>query len=298
IAYDVSEQLVITDVFLLCSAANDRQIRAIVDEIEEKMRQAGARPVRREGERERRWVLLDYLDIVIHVQLAEERIYYALERLWKHCPRVPLPEPVEWCPAGPLPPGGLTGTSNSCFAKGPGRLHRGRRVPVVGHDATGRASSGASGARVVPGPGDPPTAAVAGARSAGAQSAEASARNYDHSVRLVLWRHGQTRWDVEGRFQGQSDISLDPVGEQRAARAARLLAALQPSAIYSSDLIRATATAAPLARLTGLTVISDKDLRERYGGLWEGLTDTEIRARYPVEHSQWRPPEGETSVAV
>src|SRR5262244_4085402 len=100
IAYDVSEQLVITDVFLLCSAANDRQIRAIVDEIEEKMRQAGAKPVRREGERERRWVLLDYLDIVIHVQLAEERIYYALERLWKDCPRVPLPEPVGVVPGG------------------------------------------------------------------------------------------------------------------------------------------------------------------------------------------------------
>jgi len=77
IAYDVSEQLVITDVFLLCSAANDRQIRAVVDEIEDKMRQAGARPVRTEGEREGRWVLLDYLDIVIHVQHAEERVYYA-----------------------------------------------------------------------------------------------------------------------------------------------------------------------------------------------------------------------------
>jgi ribosome-associated protein len=101
IAYDVSEQLVITDVFLLCSAANDRQIRAIVDEIEEKMRQAGAQPVRREGERERRWVLLDYLDIVIHVQHAEERVYYALERLWKDCPRVPLPEPVGVAPGGP-----------------------------------------------------------------------------------------------------------------------------------------------------------------------------------------------------
>ena len=101
IAYDVSEQLVITDVFLLCSAANDRQIRAIVDEIEEKMRQAGAKPVRREGERERRWVLLDYLDVVIHVQHAEERVYYALERLWKDCPRVPLPEPVGVAPRGP-----------------------------------------------------------------------------------------------------------------------------------------------------------------------------------------------------
>src|SRR5262249_17965083 len=69
-----------------------------------------------------------------------------------------------------------------------------------------------------------------------------------------------------------------------------LLAALKPSAIHSSDLARATMTAAPLARLTGLTAMSDKDLRERYGGPWEGLTDTEIRARYPVAHSQWRPP--------
>jgi broad specificity phosphatase PhoE len=138
----------------------------------------------------------------------------------------------------------------------------------VGNDATGRASSD-SGAR-------PP----------------------DHSIRLVLWRHGQTRWNVEGRFQGQTDIPLDDLGQQQAERAARLLAALEPSAIFSSDLIRATATAAPLARLTGLPVTLDKDLRERYGGLWEGLTDADIRARYPVEHSQWRPPEGETSTAV
>ncbi len=94
IAYDVSEQLVITDVFLLCSAANDRQVRAVVDEIEERLRQAGAWPVRREGEREGRWILLDYLDVVIHIQHAEERVYYALERLWKDCPRIALPEPV------------------------------------------------------------------------------------------------------------------------------------------------------------------------------------------------------------
>jgi ribosome-associated protein len=94
IAYDVSEQLVITDAFLLCSAPNDRQVRAIVDEIEERLRRAGARPAHREGERESRWVLLDYLDIVIHVQHAEERVFYALERLWKDCPQLPLPEPA------------------------------------------------------------------------------------------------------------------------------------------------------------------------------------------------------------
>jgi ribosome-associated protein len=94
IAYDVSDQLVITDAFLLCSGSNDRQVRAIVDEIEEKLRRVGAKPVRREGEREGRWVLLDYIDVVIHVQHAEERVYYALERLWKDCPRIPVPEPA------------------------------------------------------------------------------------------------------------------------------------------------------------------------------------------------------------
>ena len=94
IAYDVSEQLVITDAFLLCSAANDRQVRSIVDEIEEKLGKAGAKPARREGEREGRWVLLDYLDVVIHVQHAEERVFYALERLWKDCPQIELPEAV------------------------------------------------------------------------------------------------------------------------------------------------------------------------------------------------------------
>ena len=92
IAYDVSEQLTITDAFLLCSASNDRQVKAIVEEIELRMRQAGARLVRREGEREGRWVLLDYLDIVVHVQHVEQRTYYALERLWKDCPQIDLPD--------------------------------------------------------------------------------------------------------------------------------------------------------------------------------------------------------------
>jgi len=94
IAYDVSEQLVITDAFLLCSASNDRQVKSIVDDIEDKLRKSGAKPARREGEREGRWVLLDYIDVVIHVQHAEERVFYSLERLWKDCPVIPLPEPV------------------------------------------------------------------------------------------------------------------------------------------------------------------------------------------------------------
>ena len=92
IAYDVSEQLAITDAFLLCSGTNDRQVRSIVDEVELRMRQAGAKLVRREGEREGRWVLLDYLDIVVHVQNSEERTFYGLERIWKDCPQLPLPE--------------------------------------------------------------------------------------------------------------------------------------------------------------------------------------------------------------
>lgn len=95
IAYDVSDQLVITDAFVLCSAANDRQVRSIVDEIEKRLREdAGAKPIRREGEREGRWVLLDYADIIVHVQHEEDRVYYALERLWKDCPPVPLPEDI------------------------------------------------------------------------------------------------------------------------------------------------------------------------------------------------------------
>jgi ribosome-associated protein len=94
IAFDVSEQLAITDAFLVCSATNDRQVAAIVDAVQERLRDLDARPARREGEREGRWVLLDYVDIVVHVQHAEERIYYSLERLWKDCPAVPLPESV------------------------------------------------------------------------------------------------------------------------------------------------------------------------------------------------------------
>jgi ribosome-associated protein len=110
IAYDVSEQLVITDAFLLCSASNDRQVKAIVDEIEEKLRRVDAKPVRREGEREGRWVLLDYIDVVIHVQHSEERVFYALERLWKDCPRIPLPEPAIAGPAARPDSGGSVGS--------------------------------------------------------------------------------------------------------------------------------------------------------------------------------------------
>jgi ribosome-associated protein len=90
IAFDVSEQLAITDVFLLCSASSPRQVKAVQDAIEERMIELGAKAVRREGEREGRWVLLDFADIVVHVQHQDERVFYALERLWSDCPVVPL----------------------------------------------------------------------------------------------------------------------------------------------------------------------------------------------------------------
>ncbi len=90
VAYDVSDQLAITDVFLVITAANERQVGAVVDGIEEALRGQDAKPVRREGDKLQRWVLLDYLDLVVHVQHTEERKFYALERLWRDCPVIPL----------------------------------------------------------------------------------------------------------------------------------------------------------------------------------------------------------------
>jgi ribosome-associated protein len=87
---DVADRLAITDTFVLTSAPTERQVRGIVDEIELRMREAGVKPVRREGDREARWVLLDFGDVIVHVQHAEEREYYALERLWKDCPQLPF----------------------------------------------------------------------------------------------------------------------------------------------------------------------------------------------------------------
>lgn len=88
VVIDVSAQLVITDLFVIASASNERQVSAIVDEVEEKMRLAGYKPARREGTREGRWVLLDYIDIVVHIQHTDERNFYALDRLWRDCPVV------------------------------------------------------------------------------------------------------------------------------------------------------------------------------------------------------------------
>jgi ribosome-associated protein len=102
---DVADRLAITDTFVLTSAPTERQVSSIVDEIELRMREAGVKPVRREGEREGRWVLLDFGDVVVHVQHAEEREYYALERLWKDCPQLPFVDAAA-APAIPAPASG------------------------------------------------------------------------------------------------------------------------------------------------------------------------------------------------
>ena len=93
LAFDVSQQLAITDIFVLATGSNEPQIKAIVDNIEKTLRAAGAKPIRREGERDARWVLIDYGDVVVHVQHEEERAFYALERLWRDCPVVDLQLP-------------------------------------------------------------------------------------------------------------------------------------------------------------------------------------------------------------
>jgi ribosome-associated protein len=90
VVIDVSDQLVITDCFVIASASNERQVNAVVDEVEDKMREAGYKPARREGTREGRWTLLDYVDIVVHIQHQDERDFYALDRLWRDCPVVAM----------------------------------------------------------------------------------------------------------------------------------------------------------------------------------------------------------------
>src|ERR1700712_2271370 len=85
---DVSDRLAITDIFVIATGSNERQVSAIVDEVEDKMRLAGYKPVRREGGRDGRWGLVDFLDVVVHVQHSEERVFYALDRLWKDCPTI------------------------------------------------------------------------------------------------------------------------------------------------------------------------------------------------------------------
>lgn len=116
------------------------------------------------------------------------------------------------------------------------------------------------------------------------------------SRRIVLWRHGRTKWNATGRFQGHSDTALDDVGRQQAAEAARRLASLKPELLVSSDLMRARDTIAALAAITGRDVVVDPRLRETHGGRWEGLTGDEITARWPEDMAAWRA--GDTALRV
>jgi probable phosphoglycerate mutase len=125
------------------------------------------------------------------------------------------------------------------------------------------------------------------------------------TVRIALWRHGQTAWNAEGRYQGQTDVDLDELGVVQARVAADVLARLRPAAIASSDLSRARRTAQALADVTGLEVRVDPDLRETHGGVFQGLTGAQIRARYATEWAALaqgdphvRPQGGETRVEV
>jgi len=106
-------------------------------------------------------------------------------------------------------------------------------------------------------------------------------------IRIVLWRHGQTDWNVENRFQGHSDIPLNKVGQYQASEAAKVLAALRPDRIISSDLIRAQETAGALAALTDITVEINPNLRETDGGLWEGKLASENRATHGELFANW-----------
>lgn len=99
VALDVSGPLPLADAFVLVTGRNERNVQAIASEVEDRMIEAGAKPLRREGRAEGRWVLLDFGDVVVHVFHEEERLYYSLERLWKDCPVIPLDLPAH-APAG------------------------------------------------------------------------------------------------------------------------------------------------------------------------------------------------------
>ena len=139
--------------------------------------------------------------------------------------------------------------------------------------------------------GEEAAAAERGAQAAAQAAQAAQADRHAYYVtgrRIVLWRHGQTAWNLEGRLQGQTDVPLDEIGREQAQIAARLLAALEPSVIVSSDLSRAAETAAALARLVKLDVVLDEGLRETFVGTWQGLTDAQIREQFPEEYAAWR----------
>lgn len=105
--------------------------------------------------------------------------------------------------------------------------------------------------------------------------------------RIVIWRHGQTDWNIENRFQGHSDIPLNDVGLYQARRSAEVLAGFHPTKIVSSDLVRAVSTGQALADLVNLSVLTDRDLRETNGGKWEGKTGDENRAQDFERFTRW-----------
>ena len=106
--------------------------------------------------------------------------------------------------------------------------------------------------------------------------------------RIVLFRHGRTAHNADGRIQGQLDIELDDLGRAQAVAAAAVLAAADPVVLLSSDLARARDTAEPLGAAAGLTPVLDVRLRELNLGAWQGLTGEQARAQFPAEHAAWR----------
>ncbi|MCX4667258.1 histidine phosphatase family protein [Streptomyces sp. NBC_01381] len=110
----------------------------------------------------------------------------------------------------------------------------------------------------------------------------------NRGCRIILWRHGQTAWNLERRFQGSTDIELTDTGISQARRAARLLASLKPDAIVASDLKRAAATADELSAITDLPVTHEEGLQETYAGEWQGLTHDEIIARFGDQYAAWK----------
>lgn len=105
---------------------------------------------------------------------------------------------------------------------------------------------------------------------------------------VVMWRHGQTDYNLAGRLQGQVDIPLNATGRQQAEYAARFIARYRPSVIVASDLVRAATTARAAGALLELPVATDVRLRERNFGIWEGLHGEEVERRWPEQYARWR----------
>jgi len=99
VVLDVAQTIVITGYFVVATGSSDRQVRSIADEVEDQLREtAGVKPIGREGEREGKWVLLDFGDVVVHVFQPDERDFYRLDKLWADAPRVPLPDAADATP--------------------------------------------------------------------------------------------------------------------------------------------------------------------------------------------------------